>query len=109
MDWLKKILSGDFWTIEFFTKDGKFKLYVFSIILLYIIYGWFAPSLQRDIDKEKAKIEDLQEKSLYYSSKLMQISLESQIKEEVTKRNLDIAPLQEPPMKIIIETKEKQK
>jgi len=105
----KKILSGDTWTIEFLKKDIKFKIYVFILILAFIIYNQFAPTVQRQINYQQNKNQDLKQRSIYYSSQLMKISLESQVLQEVQKRNIDIKPLKNPPYKIIISNKNIEK
>lgn len=102
MNNFKKIISGDSWTVNFFTNDLKFKLFVFTLIVAYIIYSSFAPTVQKQIVVQQNKNEDIKQRSIFYSSQLMQISLESQVLKEVKERNLDIKPLENPPYKIII-------
>lgn len=99
----KKILFGDFWTLSFFKKDLNFKVYIMLLLAAYLIFISLIPTYQKKIEKQKEINEGLKQKSIYYSSKLMQISLESQILEEINKRNIDLQKLKQPPMVIIVE------
>jgi len=106
MEKLHKILSGDLLKSDFLRKNSRFILFLFALVFLYIIYGSLGVFQEARINEKKKKIENLRQKSILVSAELMQISLESQVYQEILDRNMDLQRLSEPPKRIIINSAE---
>jgi len=104
MKGFKKILSGDFFKSNFWKKNSTFFAFTILLAFIYILIGSYGDILSGKIDYEKYQLTKLNEKYVMYESKLMQLTLESNIEQKVKKINPSLKRPAEPILIIEIDT-----
>lgn len=104
MTGLKKIISGEFFKSKFWRKNTFFIALIILMTFIYITISSYGDLLSGKIDYEKSKLSKLNEKYVMYESKLMQMTLESNIEQKIKKINSTLKRPSEPILIIEIDT-----
>lgn len=104
MKGFKKIISGDFFKSKFWRKNSIFFAFIIFMTFIYITINSYGDILSGKIDYEKNKLSKINEKYVMYESKLMQITLESNIWQKVKTINPALKRPSEPILIIEIDT-----
>ncbi len=102
MNNLRKFLSGEILKSKVLKKNVKYLILIFIIMFIYIVYGAIGVFQVAKIDEQKKIIYKKNQKSIIITSELMNMSLKTQIYQEIKKRGMELEKLSEPPKKIII-------
>jgi hypothetical protein len=100
-NFLKRIIDG---TVLSNTLKGQwlFIIYVEILIMFYIANQFAFEKIYQDTEQIKKEVYELKSEYIMISSKLMELCKESQVKNEVDKRNLKLIISPRPPKEIVI-------
>jgi len=101
-EFFRSILDGSLLTRELILSNLRFILYLVFLGLLYIANRNHAEHLLRETIKLKKEIEELKAEQLSVSSKLMQISQQSEVQKLMQQQQLDLSNSDKPPFKITL-------
>lgn len=97
---IRKLMSGDILTTDFF-KGQIFLFLLLCVIAIFYIDNRFACEQQIvKINRLKEQLTNARYEALTSSSILMQISRQSQVNVEVAAKGIDIQPSSEPVIKV---------
>jgi len=99
---LRSIIDGSLLTRELILKHLPFISYLLLLGLIYIANRNHAEHLLRETIQLKKEIEELKAEQLSVSSKLMQISQQSEVEKLMQQQQLDLSNSDKPPFKITI-------
>ncbi len=106
MNRLEKILSGDILVKNKYLKGNvKFLAIIFFLLFVYILFNGLAAMKLSEAQKIRNEINELKQESVYYSAELMNISLQSNVYEQIIERKIGLTLQAEPPKKIILKEK----
>ena len=98
----KTIIEGSFFTSKTFIKNIPFILFLAVLALFYITNRNQAEKRLNKINDTKELVRELRASSITIASELMILSMQTNVYDEVKKRNLKLIEPTEPPVQIII-------
>ncbi len=101
-NFLRSILDGSLLSREVILKNIRFISFLVFLGLLYIANRNHAERLLRETINLKKEVEELKSEQLSVSSKLMQISQQSEVEKLMQEQQLDLNNSDKPPFKITL-------
>lgn len=98
----KSIIDGSLLSREIILKNLWFILYLAFLGLIYIANRNHAERIARQINSLKTEVEELKAEQLSITSKLMQMTQQSEIEKLIQEKQLDLVISNQPPFKISV-------
>lgn len=98
----KSIIDGSFLSREIILKNLWFILYLAFLGLLHIANRNHAERIARQFNNLKIEVEELKAEQLSVTSKLMQLTQQSEIEKLIQEKQLDLVISNQPPFKISV-------
>ncbi|MDR0895130.1 MAG: hypothetical protein LBN06_07530 [Prevotellaceae bacterium] len=92
----KSIIGGDILTTEFFRRQIKLLLILFTMAIIYISNDYYCDQKRLDIDRLKSTLEEIKHKASDSETKLTEKTRQSYIEEYLSRRKSNLQTSTEP-------------